>query len=253
MARKKRFSPGLRVLLALSGMLSAAAAGFLVWGLTPAKPMPEVYSTVLGDAAAQADLGAWLSFVPDGGPPVTGFILYPGGHVDYRAYAPFAQSLADQGYLVVVPRMPLSLAVLNPDAALDVIAAHPEITAWALGGHSLGGAMAANFAYTHPGLVQGLVLWAAYPAGNNDLSTQSLPVLSISASLDGLSTTEKIDASRPLLPADTLWVEIVGGNHAQFGWYGDQPGDNPATLSRQEQQSQVVDATAQFLANIHQQ
>ena len=65
--------------------------------------------------------------------------------------------------------MPLNLAVLNPGAAQDVIDAYPAIESWVIGGHSLGGAMAAAFADDHPGIVDGLVLLAAFPASWNDL------------------------------------------------------------------------------------
>jgi hypothetical protein len=98
--------------------------------------------------------------------------------------------------------------------------------------------------------MDGLVLWAAYPASNNDLSSSGVRVLSISGTLDGLSTPEKIAASVPLLPANTVWIPIEGGDHAQFGWYGPQAGDNPATISRGDQQTQIVQATLEFLAGL---
>jgi hypothetical protein len=109
--------------------------------------------------------------------------------------------------------------------------------------------MAANFAKNHPGAVQGLALWAAYPASSDDLSSSGLRVVSITGSLDGLATSEKIEASRQLLPADTTWAPIAGGNHAQFGWYGNQAGDNPASISRSDQQAQIVAATLILLEN----
>ncbi len=170
--------------------------------------------------------------------------------MDYRAYAPTAQAISDQGYLVIIDPMPLNLAVFNPDAAKDVISNFPEIKRWVVGGHSLGGAMAANYVYTHPGEVDGLVLWAAYPPESSDLSTSEIKVLSLSGSLDGLSTPEKIQSSFTLLPSDLTWVSIEGGNHAQFGWYGNQTGDNPASISREEQQAQIVQATVNFLEGI---
>jgi pimeloyl-ACP methyl ester carboxylesterase len=170
--------------------------------------------------------------------------------VDYRAYAPAAHQIAAQGYLVVIVHMPLNLAVTDAGAAADVIAAYPAIKHWAVGGHSLGGSMAANFAHSHPDAISGLVLWASYPAGSDNLSASGLKVLSISGTLDGLSTPAKIAASHALLPADTVWVPIEGGDHAQFGWYGPQSGDNPATISREEQQAQIVQATAEFLTQL---
>jgi dienelactone hydrolase len=137
--------------------------------------------------------------------------------------------------------------VFDPGAAADVISAYPEIKNWAVGGHSLGGAMAANFAHKNPAQIDGLFFWAAYPASSDNLSGQDINVISIYGTLDGLATGDKINASRPLLPADTTWVAIEGGNHAQFGWYGEQPGDNPATISREEQQAQVIEAMFKFL------
>jgi DNA-directed RNA polymerase omega subunit len=59
-------------------------------------------------------------------------------------------------------------------------------------------------------------------------------------------------AAAPLLPPGTRFIPIEGGNHAQFGWYGDQNGDNPATISRAEQQKLTVDATVEVLAQVDQ-
>jgi dienelactone hydrolase len=146
--------------------------------------------------------------------------------------------------------MPLNLAVFAPDRAAEVMAAFPQIGRWAVGGHSLGGAMAARFALQNPDAVQGLVLWAAYPASTDDLSGHPLAVASIYGTLDGLATEDKIAASRPLLPGNTLWVAIEGGNHAQFGWYGPQSGDGTATISREEQQRQIVAATLELLSRL---
>ena len=242
---------GLRIFLILMGLILVIfATGFVVWGETPAQPMPEALAALQSDAQVTVTSGQWLDFVPATSQPTTGLIIYPGARVDYRAYAPVAHQIAAQGYQVVIVRMPLNLAVLGVDAALEVQAAYPQIRRWAISGHSLGGAMAAAFAKTHPDAVQGLALWAAYPASNDDLSASKLHVVSIYGSLDGLATREKIDASRLLLPTSTTWVRISGGNHAQFGWYGNQVGDNPASISRPEQQAQGVVATLKMLEGL---
>jgi dienelactone hydrolase len=180
----------------------------------------------------------------------TGLIIYPGGRVDPISYAPTAAAIAQQGYLVVITPMPLNLAVFDANQALAVIDAYPEIRTWAIGGHSLGGAMAANFSKQNDTLIDGLALWAAYPASSDDLSNLKLQVISIYATLDGLSTPEKIEATRHLLPQNTTWIAIQGGNHAQFGWYGEQNGDNPAQISRQDQQNQIIEATLSFLKGL---
>jgi pimeloyl-ACP methyl ester carboxylesterase len=240
----------LRFLLWTSILLAVLVGGFVLWGETPAKPMPEALTALQSDAQVTVTTGKWIVFTPTASQPETGFIIYPGGRVDYRAYAPAAHQIAAQGYLVVIVHMPLNLAVTDAGAAADVIAAYPAIKHWAVGGHSLGGSMAANFAHSHPDAISGLVLWASYPAGSDNLSASGLKVLSISGTLDGLSTPAKIAASHALLPADTVWVPIEGGDHAQFGWYGPQSGDNPATISREEQQAQIVQATAEFLTQL---
>ena len=250
MAEKKPRPGWSRILLAFLGLLAAFIPGFVIWGSTPAKPMSEALAALQPDSAVTVETGKWLVFTPLASQPVTGFIIYPGGRVDYRAYAPAAHQVAAHGYLVVVVHAPLNLAVFNPAAASDVIAAYPQIQHWVVGGHSLGGSMAANFVHSHPGIVQGLVLWASYPASSDDLSLSGLEVLSISATSDGLSNPAKIEASRALLPAGTTFVPIQGGNHAQFGWYGPQAADNPAAISREDQQSQIVQATLDFLAGL---
>ncbi len=227
-----------------------AAAAFLIWASTGPAPMPEALAALESDGQVEVDTQPWLIFTPVDQDPTTGLVLYPGARVDARAYAPAARTIAQEGYLVVIVPMPLDLAFLAPDRALDVMAAFPGVQHWAVGGHSLGGAMSARLVYQNPGAVQGLVLWAAYPAASDDLSAHDLAVTSIYGTRDGLATGEEIAASRPLLPPDTQWVAIEGGNHAQFGWYGPQAGDNEATISRAEQQQEVTATTLQLLGQL---
>jgi pimeloyl-ACP methyl ester carboxylesterase len=136
--------------------------------------------------------------------------------------------------------------VFDIDAPSRVIAREPGIVTWAVGGHSLGGAMAAQYAASHPGAVRGLVLWASYPAA--DLSGAPLRVLSILGSLDRGAAGFTSAATRAKLPADTTFVEIEGGNHEGMGWYTGQPDDPPAEISKADQGAQVAAATASFLA-----
>ncbi|MBN1148496.1 MAG: alpha/beta hydrolase [Anaerolineales bacterium] len=230
--------------------VALALVWFLVWAETPLGPMPEALAALQADSLVQVETQPWLVFHPTSGQPDTAAIIYPGGRVDPRSYAPVARALASNGYLVVITPMPLNLAVFAPKRAMQVIDAYPDIRNWAIGGHSLGGAMAANFINREPSEVDGLFLWAAYPASSDDLSSSNLLVISVYATLDGLATLDKIEASRTLLPAGTIWVAIQGGNHAQFGWYGEQDGDNPATISREKQQEQVIQSTLELLMKI---
>jgi len=223
---------------------------FVAWGETPAQPMPEALAALKSDATVKVTTGKWLVFAPTNGEYQAGFIFYPGGRVDYRAYAPMAHAIAAQGYLVVIPRMPLNLAVFGIERAADVMAVHSEVTDWVIGGHSLGGSMAANYLFQHPDKFSGLVFLASYPAESDVLVDYPGKVFSISGSLDGLATPAKILASKSFLSADTQFVEISGGNHAYFGWYGDQKGDNAATITRGEQQKIVDETVIEFLKNI---
>ena len=157
-------------------------------------------------------------------------------------YAPGARAIAEEGYLVVVVPMPLNFAIFGVDAADGVIAAHPEITHWAIGGHSLGGAMAAQYAAGHPGSMEGLALCGAYSA--SDLSGSGLAVSSVYGSLDAGAAKIEDPATQALLPATTVYDEIEGGNHEQCGWYTGQPNDPPATISRADQQVRMVDRLA---------
>jgi pimeloyl-ACP methyl ester carboxylesterase len=242
-----------RVLIGVAVLLLAASTAFVVWGLTPAPPMPEALAAIKSDERVTVSLDRWIVFEPTDDAHQTGLIIYPGGRVDPRAYAPAARAIAEHGYHVVIVPMPFNLAVFAAGRAAEVMHAYPATTRWAVGGHSLGGAMAALFADENLQLVQGLVLWASYPAQSNDLSQSGLRVVSVYGTRDGLATREKIDASRALLPASTEWVEIDGGNHAQFGWYGAQSGDLPATIRRPAQQEQVVAATLRLLEAIERQ
>ena len=239
-----------KAILALVLILMVAMGGFVIWANNPLGPQPEALKALQSDAFVQVQTGRWVVFKPTDKDPVTGLIFYPGGRVDYRSYAPEMHSIAQNGYLAVIVPMPLNLAVLGINRADDVIAAFPAIQHWSIAGHSLGGSMAANYTANHPDKIQGLILWASYPASSDDLSDQNLVVTSIYGTDDGLATPAKVLGAAPLLPPNTQWVAIEGGNHGQFGWYGDQPGDNQAAISRQEQQEKILDATLQNLQSL---
>jgi dienelactone hydrolase len=209
--------------------------------------MTEAYEVLNSDLDVKVTMDRWLVFEPINYSRNVGFIIYPGGRVDFRSYAPLAHKIATQGFLTIIAPMPLNLAVFGANVANDIINSYPQIDSWAIGGHSLGGTMAAQYTYENPSKITGLILWAAYPTSGNNMSEYSLQVTSIYGSNDGLVSISQIQDSMKLLPSSTFQVEIVGGNHAQFGWYGDQPGDQNAEITREKQQSQILNATLQLL------
>ena len=233
------------VLGAIAVVLVVGFAGFL-WYVQPQPLLPEATAALAStpDVTFTADDGD-LIYTPIGSVPTTGLVLYPGGKVPSPAYAPQARALAALGYLVVVVAVPFNLAVFGIDSAGPVIAAHPEIEHWAVGGHSLGGSMAAQFIDSHPDQVEGLVLWASYSAA--DLSTDALAVLSAYGTLDTGVPSYTSPANLGKLGSDVTFAVIDGGNHEQMGWYTGQPNDPPAMIPRADQQAQVVEATARLL------
>lgn len=190
-----------------------------------------------------AENGRVTAFVPED--VQAGLIFYPGGLVDHAAYASLMEELRNRGILCLLIRMPLDLAVLDADAAEGITAAYPEASRWLIGGHSLGGAMAADYAAKHPEEYEGLVLLGAYSAA--DLRDTKLKVLSVYGSEDGVLNREKYERSLGNYPAEFTERVIAGGNHAQFGSYGQQKGDGEAQISAEEQKMQTADAIMQLL------
>ena len=168
-----------------------------------------------------------------------GIIFYPGGKVEEIAYAPLLLELAEYGYEVYLVKMPAKLAILDANAAEDIIKKANHIKDWTMMGHSLGGAMAADYSASHDEQIDALVLLAAYSL--EDLSDLDMDVYSFYGSEDGVLNMEKYMEYLVNLPEDVVEAVIEGGNHAYFAHYGDQEGDGTATITREEQKQCVVD------------
>jgi hypothetical protein len=237
------------VVLGIVAVIVVALVGGLAWFFSPQPLLPEATAALASSPGATfSEESTGLTYTPTAGAASTGLILYPGAKVPAEGYAPTARAVAEQGYLVVVVPMPLNFAIFDVGAADRVMAAHPEIERWAIGGHSLGGAMAAQYAADHATAIAGLALCGAYSAA--DLSTGSLAASSVYGSLDAAAAKIEDPATAALLPAATAYERIEGGNHEQCGWYTGQPNDPPATISREEQQGRLVAAWVAMLATL---
>lgn len=237
-----------RILLGLLVVATLLVFGFVLWADTPLGPAPEALSALESDSQVIVTIDDFITFQPVSSNLETGFIFYPGGRVDYRSYAAPLHEIAAQGYLVVLVPVRLNLAFFEINAAQPVFEKYPQIQHWAVGGHSLGGVASALFAKDHPE-VDGLIFWASYPA-DDSLKNSKLKMLSIYGTND-MAGVAKFEETKTLLKADAQYIIIEGGNHAQFGDYGLQPGDNVATISRIEQQRQTVEATVNFLGELN--
>ena len=196
-----------------------------------------------GDGLQVEQDGAVIWFIPEN--PAAGIIFYPGGKVEYTAYAPLLRALAEEGILSALVKMPCNLAVLDADAASGLKYKHPEVTSWYMAGHSLGGAMAANHAAKHADWYDGVILLASY--STKDLNDTGLRVLSVYGSEDGVMNRESYEKYRNNLPADSTEVVLPGGNHAQFDSYGPQEGDGRPTISKEEQIRGTTEAVMEWL------
>lgn len=226
----------LKIIIAVAIVIAAAMFIYLLAGNHTAAD-EALWALSDTDGVTVANIGSGITFTPAENPHSTGFIFYPGGKVDAEAYAQLAHGLADEGILSVIVKMPFDLAVFNSGGAGSVIDAHPEIKTWIIGGHSLGGVMAADYA-AKDDRISGVVFLASYP--NTDLSASGLKALSLTASNDGVLNRGKYDEALRFFPRDTIFYEIEGGNHAGFGSYGAQDGDGGAAIPPAKQQETAV-------------
>lgn len=215
---------------------------------SPAPAFDEVKNLIESDGKVTVRIANWHTFEPKYTTYFTGLIFYPGVKIDPLAYAPLLKKLAELDILCVLTPMPFSLAILNSNAATRVIQSYTHVKKWYIAGHSLGGVMAAKYALQHPESIQGLILLAAYPANDTDLSSSDgLKVLSIYGEKDTLTPSLQIAATQKLLPKNTEYYQIKGGNHAQFGYYGPQDKDGVAEISLEEQQTLIYEKIKEFL------
>lgn len=225
-------------LLIILGVIAIAAGSVMLYA-SDTYPADETALAALAttEAVSVQRTEDGIVFIP--AEPQSGFIFYPGGKVEHTAYAPLMHALAGEGVLCVLTDMPLCLAVLDMNAADGIAAKYPEVTRWSIGGHSLGGAMAASYAADHAEDFAGLVLLAAYSTAE---LPESLSVVSVYGTADTVLAMDKYEQYRANLPDRATEIILDGGNHAQFGSYGMQSGDGIAAITAQAQLTATVQA-----------
>lgn len=254
-ARRPRKSPrGWRLAGGVVVAVLAVAWLGVVWWLTPFSAQePALAAMQSSDSVTVEESAAQIVMTPTSGPATTGVLFQPGAKVEARAYAAVLRPLAEAGYLVVIPKQPLGIGFLATGAFESAQAANPEITQWVVGGHSLGGTVAAMDAEEHDtdtvAPVIGLMLYGSYPASDMS-STLGARVLSLFGTEDGLATPDDILASHANLPADSFFTPIEGGVHAFFGDYGPQPGDGTPTITHDEARQLITRNSLVFLTGV---
>jgi pimeloyl-ACP methyl ester carboxylesterase len=203
-----------------------------------------------GDGVTVDVSRSMIRLTPDRDARTTALAFYQGAKVDPQAYAHVLRPLAEAGFPVVIFKQPYNLAVLDSTAANEVIGdPDDDIDRWVVGGHSLGGAMAAGYAEQPRDELFGLLLYAAYPV--NDMSARAeLDVMSVFGTNDAIATPEDIEESAAELPPSTAFVPIDGAIHSYFGDYGPQRGDGTADVTRETAQGEIADASLRLLEEI---
>lgn len=176
-----------------------------------------------------------------------GFIFYPGGKVDPNAYKPLLYLISKKNINTFLVDMPFNLAVFDINAADKIIKNNKHIKKWYIGGHSLGGAMAASYVKDNLNTIDGLILLGAYSSVN--LSNSKLKVLSIYGSNDKILNKEKYNQYKKNLPKDYSEKVIIGGCHSYFGMYGLQDGDGKCSITNKEQIILTVNYITSYLIN----
>ena len=163
-------------------------------------------------------------------------VFYPGAKVEETAYAPILHHLAEKDLDVCLVSMPCRFAILGINKA-DSVLQNYDYEHCFIGGHSLGGAMASEYASTHGEKIDGVILLAAYASAELD---DDMLELVIYGTEDRVLSRNKIEEGKETATNHYIELCIEGGNHAQFGNYGDQSGDGTALITAEEQQSETI-------------
>lgn len=223
----------------------AALAAVLLLAACSRDPMPEAIA--IAETADEKTDDYYLFIAKQ---PTTDvcYIFYTGGLVKEEAYAPYAKALAENGVHTFLLEITMDMSALDksaPDDAKNSEFAKQNCRAFAVGGHSLGGLTASEYVFEHPD--DGLVMISAYPYGTS-LKEHRAPIMTIYGSEDPLSSEEEIlEARDEFVPESGMYRRVEGGNHGQFGWYGEQSGDGKATITLEQQQALLLEHTLELI------
>ena len=242
------------LLLVLVGLLGYGIAWAQPYVFRPALMLGQDAITDAASAQARVSLddvgGRVLSIKPADSDGALLFVLYPGGLVRPQAYEWLGRALAEHGVQTVIPEFAADLAVTGKDRADGLIAHYAAGRPVVIGGHSLGGAMAADYAARHADQLSGLILLAAYPPEGVDLTRTSFGSLSLLAEHDQVAAAAKVQAGMTQLSPSSRLEVIPGAVHAFFGRYGPQQGDGVPTVRREQAEEAIIERIVDYLSRI---
>jgi hypothetical protein len=240
-----------RTLIAVLLLLFLVTSAYVHFAFQPVGVSADLSSDAVVQVIDRPDA---LVFQPTNDRGDTGLMFYPGCPVPPEAYAVLAHRIAEKGYPVFVMHVPYLCATAD-DQQQQLFAATRAVIAsshrhWVLAGHSRGALHASRLLSEQPAVVDGLVLIGTTQPREVNLSSLSIPVTKIYATLDGLAPTDEVKANAFRLPPSTRWVRIEGGNHRQFGSYRYQLFDPSATITRAAQQEQTLAPMLEMLSHV---
>jgi len=230
---------------------SIAGLVFIVWSLLAYRASGGAHASLESSPTVRVEaLDGYWRFTPRQSSG-TGLLFFPGALVDPVAYAPIVRAVAERGHTVLLIQVPRRGAMGGAESeelfnrysrAVRDTEASGGPKFWVVGGHSRGGVISCNVARSRPSWLRGLVLIGTSHPRDFSIASLPIPMTQIYGTRDTVADVEKVIAARRNLPPAIEIVEIDGGNHSQFGSYGFQPGDWPATISREEQHNRTVAA-----------
>lgn len=231
---KQKKSLKFKIFAGIAIFLLISVSGFFIYVSSYYKADSFALESLKSDSLVQVEEDGDIVFEPVDNAKNVGFIFYPGAKVEPAAYASIAKEIASNGYTTIIAKMNFNLAILSPNRADSIISNYKDIDTWVIGGHSLGGVMASNYALEND-KIKGLVLLASYPQNQTNLTDTPIKVLSLWGSNDKIADLNKVKDAEYVMPGDAEFIEIKGGNHGGFGDYGHQEGDGESSITNKQQ------------------
>ena len=247
---KQKKSLTFKIFTGLAIFLIILVSGFFIYVNSYYKADSFALDSLKSDTQVKVEENKDIVFKPVSNAKNIGFIFYPGAKVEPSAYSPLAKEIAANGYTVIIAKMNFNLAILSPNRADSIISEYKDIDTWVIGGHSLGGVMAANYALEND-KIKGLVLLASYPQDKVNLTDKPIKVLSLWGSNDQVANLDKVKKAKNIMPNGAEFIEIEGGNHGGFGDYGHQKDDGESSMSNTQQMMETSKYIVEFLDHLN--
>lgn len=221
-----------KIVLVIAAVFVVVFVGLWIYSMDSYKPLDAMYESIeqMDKSYIRTEDIDEITFTVDF--PIKQVLIIPGGKVEPESYEYLAISLAINGYNVTIAKPLFNLAILTPNYYNRFLSNSLDNVVI---GHSLGGTVGSIMSNSNH-LVSYVVFLASYPIF--DVSDKE--TLIITAENDLVLDASKIEENKGFLNESYQYLSIAGGNHAQFGWYGNQKGDGQATIDTITQQDLII-------------